>query len=572
LIGIKRRLAKKLSETVEIDSAEIEAALTLAPDIKQGDLALPCFMFSKKKKAPPQKIAQQIASSFKKDNFFVDIEVKGPYVNFFFNREEFAKTIFNQIENIENWFEVEKEKKIYVIDYSSPNVAKPFSIGHLRSTVIGYSLKKILEYDGHVVIGINHLGDWGTQFGKLLYAYEKWANKDQNLTIKDLLNLYVKFHEEEERFPELREIARQKFASIENGDKYAVGVWEKFRDISFEHLDRIYKRLGIKFKLYKEDASGDNFYIGESYYTQFLEDTFERISQKGVVEEDNGALIVRFDEDIPPCLLKKSDGTTLYATRDLASMFFRKEKLKADYLLYVVGVEQTLHFKQLKLLLKKAGYDWYKNIEHISFGHYRFKDVKMSTRKGNVIFMEEVFDKAVKLVSELIEEKNPGLENKEEVSEMVGLGAVIFGDLVNDRVKDIDFDWKKITSFEGETGPYVQYTHARINSILSKANFKNNNGIIDYRLFCEMPEYELVFELSLFPLAFAKAMRDYKPSHIARYVLNLSKKFNSFYHKCSVLNAKTDNLKACRLKLIKAIKNVIQTCLDLLNIKAPSRM
>lgn len=530
-----------------------------------GDLAWPCFVLAKKFKKSPNIIALELSE--KLNSLFEEwgiFKATGGYLNFTFNDKKLFECILTEYKNRGDKFGYEKSKNIKVaIDFSSPNIAKPFSIGHLRSTSIGNSLYRILKKNGYTPIGINHLGDWGTQFGKLIYAVKNWWEKDLNdLTIKELFNLYVKFHKEAENNPEIEDMARKEFKLLETGDTNNRKLWKFICELSLSEFKRIYDRLGVEF----------DYYLGESFYEDKLEDVINILKRKGILKESNGAFIVDLeDEKLPPALIKKTDGTTLYLTRDLASAIYRKEVLKADYLLYVVGSEQKLHFQQLKAVLKKLGYDWYKNIIHVDFGLFRFKGEKMSTRKGKVIFMEDVLNEAKNKVMNIINEKNPDIKDKERIAEIIGIGAIIFGDLMNDRIKNVVFDWESMLSFEGDTGPYVQYAHTRCNSLLKKARIAKIDIEFSVPHTIELEERELLREIIYFNIKELRAIRDYKPHYIADALLEITKKFNRFYKKCPVINA-DDNIKKYRLSIVFLIKTILTNGLYILGIKAPEYM
>ncbi|KKL08721.1 hypothetical protein LCGC14_2573030, partial [marine sediment metagenome] len=436
-------------------------------------------------------------------------------------------------------------------------------IGHLRSTVIGSSLCKIFTFLGYRVIGINHLGDWGTQFGKLITAFKKWGNEQdlKNDPIKYLLGLYVRFHSEAGELPDLESEARNWFYRLENNDDEAYRLWEKFRALSIKEFKKIYTRLGVEF---------DN-YTGESFYSSMLEKTISNLISAGITEESEGALVVKLYEDLPPALLKKSDEATLYMTRDIAAAVYRHEKFDFDLALYVVGSPQTLHFRQLFKVLGKMGLGWSENCYHIPFGHIRFEESAMSTRKGNVVFLEDVLDKATTLALSIINDKNPGLENKEKVAQEVGIGSIIFNDLKNNRIKDITFEWKDALNFNGETGPYLQYTHARINSLLKK--YKNTHGPVEFSddLTFSDEGYQVAVLINSFEDSVLRASSEFEPSIISRYLLELASDFNSYYNTHRVI---TDDklLSLSRALLVYGVKSVLKTGLELLGLTAVEKM
>jgi arginyl-tRNA synthetase len=451
-----------------------------------------------------------------------------------------------------------KSKKI-VLEFSSPNIAKPFGVGHLRSTVIGNSLAKVFKILNYKVISVNHLGDWGTQFGKLIVAYKKWG-KEKELEkdpIKYLLKLYVKFHKELEKNKELQEQARTEFKKLEENNEQSIKLWELFRELSLEEFHRIYGILDVEF----------DSYHGESFYNNKMKAAIRKLEKKVKTEISEKALVVSLKKhNMPPLILIKSNKSSTYHTRDLAAAFYRLETYKPYKVLYTVGSEHKLHFEQLFLVLNKYGIK--DKLEHIDFGLFKFPEGKMSTRKGNVIFLEEVLNKSIKLASKIIEKKNPKLKNKQEVAKQVGVGAIIFSDLSNDRIKNIDFDWDRMLSFEGETAPYLQYTHARASSILRKANQGVSTKELTYGL---NEEKEILKLLNKYKETIVKTAKTYKPHHIANYLITLAQAFNEFYHKCPVITEKTSIMKS-RLLLVDCVRQTLKNGLGLLGIRAPEEM
>jgi arginyl-tRNA synthetase len=567
-VDIKKRLSKALAQTLGITEQDLSRLIETPPDAGLGDFAVPCFYFAKEYKKNPVQIASDFGDRILKklDNVQMirTVQARGPYLNIFVDKAFIVKEVVRCFfpDTITNIRETGKGKTV-VIDFSSPNIAKPFGIGHLRSTVIGSSLYKIYTFLGYRVIGINHLGDWGTQFGKLITAFKRWGN-EQDLKkdpIKYLLSLYVRFHSEAGEQPDLDNEARNWFSRLENNDNQARELWEKFRTLSIKEFKNIYKRLGVEF---------DN-YTGESFYSSMLEKTVSDLISAGITEESEGALVVKLDEDLPPALLKKSDEATLYITRDIAAAVYRHDKFDFDLALYVVGSPQALHFKQLFKVLGKMGLSWSENCYHVPFGHVRFEESAMSTRKGNVVFLEDVLDKATALALSIIEEKNPYLENKKVVAEAVGTGAVIFNDLKNNRIKDITFEWKDVLNFNGETGPYLQYTHARINSLLKK--YKNTFGPVTFTddLIFSEEGYQVAVLVNSFEETVLRASRDFEPSIISRYLLELASDFNSYYNTHRVI---TDDkrLSLSRALLVYGVKSVLKKGLKLLGLKAIEEM
>jgi arginyl-tRNA synthetase len=547
----------------ELTYQEIEQLLEKPKQRGFGDFAFPCFPLAKLRKQSPKDIALNLAGEIQSD-LIEKVEPVGGYVNIFLNKKKITKVVISEILT-------EKEKYgshnignggVITIDMSSPNIAKPFSMGHLRSTVIGNSISLILEKCGYKVVKINHLGDWGTQFGKLISAYKHWGEerKLKENPIQELLKLYIKFHEEAEKNPELEEEGRSWFKKLEDGDQEARSLWQWFRDESLKEFNRIYKLLQIEF-----DSTA-----GEAFYNDKMESVVEMLKNKNLLMESDNALVVYLDDlDMPPCLIKRSDGATLYATRDLAAAIYRKNTYHFVKSLYVVGNEQTLHFKQWKAVLKKAGFPWAEDIHHIAFGMIRKDGKKMSTRKGQVVFLEDVLNEAIQLALTNIKSKNPNLQNKEMVANQVGVGAIVFHDLKHYRMNDIDFSLEEITRFEGETGPYVQYTNARANSILRKANIYLNEIPGDFQLDREK-EWEVITLLNDFPQIVKHAYEKFDPSMIAKYTIHLSQAFNKYYSQVRILQ--NDNLMKSRLSLTKAVTIVLTEGLRLLGINAPEEM
>ncbi len=538
-----------------------DVSLEVPPDSSLGDFALPCFQFSKKLKKSPQDVAKDIIKKIKL-SFIEKTEIKGAYLNFFVKKDLLAEKLFDQINKEQNNYgslNLGKGKKI-VIDFSSPNVAKPFSIGHLRSTIIGNSLYKMYSFLGYKVERLNYLGDWGTQFGVMISAYLKWGDKKklEKEGINYLVSLYIKFHKEEEENPDLHEEAKEWFKKLEGGDKKALELWKLFREISLEEFKKIYKILDVEF---------DSF-DGESSVKDQVNATIDFIKKKDIVEESEGALVVKI-EKLPPCMLVKTDETTTYASRDLTAIQSRDKLFSPVKIIYVVGGEQKLHFQQVFQVAKKAGLTSAELI-HVDFGFYLGQDgKKLSTRKGKIILMEDVLNETIELALKTIKEKNPELKNKEEVSKMIGVGAVMFGDLANDRIKDIIFDMEKILDFNGDTGPYLQYTHARACSILRKA--PKIELKTDLKILKEKVEHDLMVQLSKFNSAITDSVQNHKPHILARYLIELARLFNEFYQKHPVISDDEDLMKS-RLLLVHSARQVIFNGLTLLGIKAPMEM
>jgi arginyl-tRNA synthetase len=550
---------------VPLDEAELQRAIEVPPSVELGDYAFPCFPLAKSLRKAPQAIATELATAFQSTALIKEARAAGPYVNFFVDRVAYTRAGLGAILEQGSGYgkSTEGVGKTVVVDYSSPNIAKPFGVGHLRSTVIGNALYRIHDHLGYRVMRINHLGDWGTQFGKLIVAFKRWGNETDLTThaIQTLYDLYVRFHSEVETHPELEDEARGWFKRLEDGDPEARAIWQRFRDLSLQEFTRIYERLGITF-----DSQA-----GESFYEPYLDQTIERIQQTGLVSVSDEALIVDLRPyNMPPCLLRKKDEATLYATRDLAAAMYRHETYGFWKMLYVVGADQRLHFQQVFKVLELMGFPWAQDCVHVDFGLIRFHDEKMGTRRGNIIFLEDVLDRAVELAEQIVHEKNPELPDKRQVAEAVGIGAVIFTDLSTRRVKDVNFEWEKVLTFEGETGPYVQYTHARACSVLRKADQPLRSDV-DYSPLTQDEAFDLVRLLTDYPAVLRRAAESSEPFFVTDYLLTLSERFNKYYHNYRILTDDTA-VREARLWLVKSVQTVIESGLTMLGIKAPEEM
>lgn len=562
-----KRFEQKIREALAAATDAPAEKLTLeAPKNRDlGDFAFPCFALAKEKKQAPPLLAEELERTLRVPS--IAVKATGPYLNFTIDRAELAKALLPAILDGKGryGFEDEGKGRTIVIDYSSPNIAKPFGVGHLRSTVIGAALKRILEFRGYQCVGVNHLGDWGMQFGRMMAAVKLYDPKESFATAADptkaLLELYVRIHQEEEQNPALKEEARSWFLKLEKGsDPEAKRLWKLLIDSSWKEFERIYAMLGVSFEKVQ----------GESFYEDKLAAALARIEKTGVTQISDGALIVDLESDkLPPCLLKTGDGTTLYATRDLAAAFYRYETWKFHKALYVVGSDQRLHFRQLRGVLKKMNLPWAEDVIHVDFGMMNLKEGKMSTRKGRVIFLEEVLDRAIELVRQVIEEKNPDLKDREAVAKAVGIGAIVFNDLKNGRVKDVLFDWEQVLNFDGETGPYTQYTHARLCSIARKAGKKVDIAKLDYSKFEEAGT--LLALLGRFPKAVADAAANYEPSTLTSYVLDVAQTANRFYKEHRVIG-EAPPVEVARLAVVDAARTVLANGLRLLGIQAPTEM
>lgn len=556
-----KKLIAELIDIEGINSDGLEGAIQIPKESGMGDYTLPCFRFAKVLRKPPQQIAEELAESIDKPEFLEKIEGIGGYLNFYLDNNYFLKRTVERIieEGKEYGCSDIGNGKTICIDYSSINIAKPFHIGHLSTTVIGAALYRIYKSLGYNVVGINHLGDWGTQFGKLIVAYKEWGDKVriQKDGIRELLRLYVKFHDQAEIDSSLDERGREWFKKIEDGDREAYQIFDYFKEITLKEVDRVYKRLNITFDSYN----------GESFYNDKMGPVIRELEEKKLLKTSDGAKVVEL-EGMPPCLLMKADGATLYATRDIAAAFYRKNTYNFDKCLYVVAYQQNLHFKQVFEVIRLMGYPWHQDLVHIAFGMVSLEDGTLSTRRGKVVFLEEVLDKAVEKCYQIIEEKNPDLENKKNISEQVGIGAVVFSTLQNNRIKDIVFSYDKVLNFDGETGPYVQYTHARCSSVLEKAEI----GVItDWRGIDNPEAAELIRYLSRYPEVVLSAAEKYEPSYITRHIVDIAQLYNKFYYERRILDAE-EGMKNARLKLTLAVRTVIANGLSLLGIQAPDKM
>ena len=563
---MKNKIIDILSENIEqLDKEEIAAALEIPKKTDMGDFAFPCFKLAKVFRKAPNMIAEELTAQINEKGYdiFDKVVNVGAYINFFLAKEAFAKEIMNTVDTPDFGQGTEGEGKTVCIDYSSPNVAKNFHVGHLRTTIIGNSLYKIYSKLGYHVERINHLGDWGTQFGKLIVAYKKWGSKEavEENGIDELMKIYVKFHQEAEKDDSLNDQAREWFVKMEQGDEEALSIWQWFKDISLVEYKRIYKLLGMDF---------DHF-TGESFYRDKTHEVVEKLQEKDLLVESEGAHIVPLDDyDMAPCLIMKKDGSSIYATRDLAALLYRKRTYNFDKCIYVTGLEQKLHFAQVFKVIELLGYDWYQNLVHVPYGLVSMEGGKLSTRNGNVIYAEQILHEAIEKIHEIINEKNPDLPNKEEVSRQVGIGAILFNDLYNQRIKDVTFTWEKIHSFDGETGPYVQYTYARAASVLRKTGI-TEVGDIDASLVTDETSVALLKEIERFPEVIKVAADRLEPSVVSRYVMGVAQSFNRFYHEnqCNVENQK---LKEARVKIVILAKQVIKDALELLGIQCPEQM
>lgn len=561
----KQIIANKLNTPLE--KAELVSLITETADDNFGDYAFPCFKLAKVMRMSPVAIAQKLAEEIQPDEDIVKVEAVNGYLNFFVNRQAFINdAVYDVLSKGESYGDdVIGRGKTICIDYSSVNICKSFHIGHLSTTAIGSSLYKIFTALGYNVVGINHLGDYGTQFGKMIVAYKLWGDygKVQKEGVAELQRLYVKFHQEEAVHPELTDQAREWFAKIEQGDKEASDLFEMFKEITLNDVKEIYERLNVKFDSWN----------GESFYNDKMEKPLEMLRQKGLITESQGAQIVDLkDYDMPPCLLVKSDGSSLYATRDIAAAIWRKNEYDFDKCLYVVAYQQNLHFKQFFKVLELAGLEWAKDLVHVAYGMVSLEDGAMSTRKGNVVLLRDVINKAVAKSYETIVAKNPDLEDKEKVAEQVGVGAVLFSALENSKIKDITFSYDRVLNFDGETAPYLQYTAARCNSILEKSGMSRYARIAhDPRALDNIETLRLCKLIANFPQAVKDAAAKYEPSIISGLLIDIAQAFNRFYIEHRVLSNNLAEQNA-RLTVVEATATVLKKGLALLGIETPIKM
>lgn len=559
------------NEIGEIENLDVASLIEVPTDEKMGDYAFPCFRLAKEFRKAPDAIAAEIAEKLQKNLMFESVENVNAYVNIKIKRTDFIKDVIEDAVLKGDSFTKsnEGEGKKVLVDYSSPNIAKPFHIGHIRSTVIGNALYLIYKNLGYDVVRINHLGDYGTQFGKMIVAYRKWGNKEdvQREPIKTLLSYYTKFHEEAGKNPELDEEARRVFVKLENGEAEEVALWKWFKEESLKEFEKVYKMLNIQF----------DSYAGESFYSDKIPAAVAQLEEKGLLKESQNSIIVDLDQfGLAPALVKKSDGSTLYITRDIAAALYRKDMYDFYKCLYVVASQQDLHFKQLFKVMELMGNQWAQNCIHVQFGMVSLAEGTLSTRKGRVVFLEDVLNKAVEKTREVVVEKGVVSENIDRVAEEVGIGAVVFNELAHNRIKDYTFDWDKVLNFEGETGPYVQYTHARSCSLLRKAgkdmvSKAKNLDNIDYEKLTSNTMYELAKLIHNMPEVIKEAADRYEPSVITRHVVKIAQGFNRFYNEERILQGDATGT-VSRLTLVIATKNAIKNGLALLGIKAPERM
>ncbi len=568
MIELKKLLAEKIACVVKecfgvsMQTSDIFSSFEYPPDDSMGDLAYPCFKLSPVLRKGPNVIAQTISEKFVYPEL-AKAEALGGYLNFFISDDYYSDNIVPGIlKKGKDYGKLDLGKGgTVVLDYSSPNICKPFHVGHLGSTVIGHSIKKLHEFVGYKCVGVNHLGDWGTQFGKQILAYKMWGDKKtvEEGGVDELVKLYVRFHQEAEDNPELNDQARLEFHKLETGDKENTELWKWFVELTLAECNRSYSRLGIEF----------DSYAGESFYTDKMPAQVEKLKKSGLLKIDNGASIVDLSEyNMPPCLILKSDGSTLYPTRDIAAAVYRYNTYKFDKCIYVTSSQQKLHFQQLFKVIELMGYDFADKLVHVSYGTISVDGEKLSTRAGNAVLIRDLIDSAVTKVKEIMKEKSPDLENPDEVAEQIGVGAVVFYYLMNDRIKDTNFVMSEALSFDGNSGPYAQYTYARTCQLLNKAKVSATDKLV----IKEKSERDLAKVLSKFSEAVLSAVKDYEPSDVTRYILDVCTAFNRFYHDCPILNAEDENVAATRVALTKATNTVLGNALPLICMKTPTKI
>lgn len=565
---MNEKISKFLSEIVEeVSAEEFLSIMEVPPEEAMGDLALPCFVLAKKLHRNPQLIAARIAEKLtaQRGNLGIErAENTGAYCNIYWNRASYIKKCLSKLQMENHGVYQSGMGETICMDYSSPNIAKNFHVGHLRTTVIGNALYKIYRKLGYHVVRINHLGDWGTQFGKLIVAYKLWSSEEmvQEKGIEELLRIYVKFNEEAEYNAQLLADAREWFVRMEQNDPEAIAVWQWFKEISMAEFERVYGLLGITF-----DA-----YVGESFYRDKVPALVEELKKKNLLAESQGAQVISLDAyQMPPCLITKSDGGSIYHSRDIAAVLYRKEKYDFAKCIYVTGLEQSLHFRQVFKAIEVMGYDWADTLIHVPYGLVSLDGEKLSTRNGNIIYAEDILKESIRRARTAVLEKNPDLENREEVAKMVGVGAVIFHDLYNQRIKNINFSWEEALNFDGSTAPYVQYTYARAKSVLRRYGRDVKLDGIDCSALMDTAAYNLVKILDGYEDAVKMAAEKYEPSIVARYVMTLAAAFNKFYHDCAILKAE-ETVKRARLALTELTQRVLCDGCGLLGVECPEEM
>ena len=569
MINFKEEIAKEIFKTVNIDEKELETYIEIPKDTKNGDYAFPCFRLAKELRKSPQVIANDIKNEIKLDNKVIEkVEVAGGYLNFYINKELMTKEVLEEIANKEEYGKAQiRNGKNIVIDYSAPNIAKPFHIGHLRSTVIGGALYNIYKYLGYNTIGINHLGDYGTQFGKLIEGYKLWGKEYEveKDPINELTKIYIRINKLCKEDEKILEQCRMNFKLLEEGDPYCTEIWEKFRKLSLQEFQKVYDLLGSNFDSWN----------GEAFYSDKMPEVIQILEKTGKLIESQGAKIIDLEDKgiNTPCIIEKSNGSTTYATRDLAAILYRARTYDFDKALYVVSYEQTLHFKQVFEVAKLLGIDekYIKGLIHVPFGMVSLPTGKMSTREGNIVKLEDLLSEAISRAKDIIEEKNPNLENKDEVAKRVGVGAVIFSDLSNNRIKDEIFDWNQILNFQGETGPYIQYTYVRTRSVLEKAGYIPSIEEIDFKQLLDEASNNIIKLIYNFQNILKQVTEKEEPSILSRYLIDLAKSFSNFYNDNKIL-VEDKEIQNARIYLTYSVGKVLKTGAKLLGIEMPNKM
>ena len=577
MLSLKRSIAENIAKKLvaaypaaEMSAPDIADMLEYPPDSKMGDLALPCFKLSKTLRNAPPRIAAALAEGFECEGV-ESAEALGGYFNLKISRKYLEEKVLPEILDKKEKYGAPSigEGKTVVLDYSSPNVAKPFHIGHLGTTVIGHAIKKLHEFAGYNCIGINHLGDWGTQFGKLIVAYKLWGDREQIEAggIDKLVELYVRINntikgDEENGIPareDLAEQSRAEFHKMEIGDEENIALWKWFVKISLDEYQKTYRQLDIEFDSYN----------GESFYTDKMPAEVQKLRDKGLMKLDDGASVVDLEAyGMPPCLILKRDGSTLYPTRDIAAAVYRKENYDFEKCIYVTSNQQILHFEQWFKVVELMGYDWFDKLVHVPYGTVSLNGAKLATRTGNVVLLKDLFAAAIEKAKGIMEEKNPELRGRDDIAEAVGVGAIVFYYLTNNRIKDINFNLEDALSFDGNTGPYVQYTYARTCSVLEKVKENCGGKVV---ITCD-EEADLIKTLSQYEEKVLTAIRDYEPSVIARYILDVAAAFNKFYHNCQILSAEDNNVRGTRILITEATKNVLGSAFSLICLKKTERI
>ena len=568
MIDFKKIIAEKIAKSAELDTEEIVQYIEIPPNTEMGDYAFPCFRLAKTLKKAPPIIAEELKSKIELDENITKIEIVGGYLNFFINKFVLTKTVLEEIENNKENYGANNSGngKNILVEYSSPNIAKPFHIGHLRTTVIGAALYNIYKFLGYNTIGINHLGDYGTQFGKMIEGYKRWGTEYdiENNPIDELMNIYVRINNLCKEDESVLEICRQNFKKLEDGDDYCVNVWNKFKELSLKEFQKTYDLLGVKFDSLK----------GEAFYSDKMDEVIEKLEQKQVLKDSEGAKIVDLEEQgMGVCMIKKSNGSTIYATRDLAAILYRARTYDFDKCLYVVAYEQNLHFKQVFEVAKYLDIPekCLKGLEHVSYGMVRLTTGKMSTREGTVIKVNELLQEAIDRVEKIIEEKNPDMPNKKEEAQKIGIGAVVYNNLCNTIIKDQVFDWDIMLNFNGETGPYIQYIYVRTKSVLEKVNGIPDLKDINLDFLQDKESIKVISTLYNFENTLMQVVQKNEPSILARYLINLSQDYSNFYNENKIIDENKD-IQNARVYLTYAVNNVLKTGARLLGIQMPNRM